>query len=74
MANISQIKLPSGNIYDIKDNSAAPSDHTHSTTIVTSTGTNQVTLAFGSKYSLNAGGTSYIFTMPTLPVYDGTVI
>ena len=74
MANVSQIQLPSGDIYIIKDNSAAPSDHTHSTTIATSTGTNQVTLAFGNKYSLNAGGTSYIFTMPSLPIYDGTVV
>lgn len=74
MGNISQIQLPSGNVYDIKDNSAAPSNHTHTTSIATSTATNQVTLAFGSKYSLNAGDTSYIFTMPSLPVYDGTVV
>ena len=50
MANISQIKLPNGDTYDIKDSSAAPSNHTHSTSIATSTDTNQVTLAFGSKY------------------------
>lgn len=74
MANISQIKLPNGTTYDIKDNGAAPSDHTHSTTIATSTATNQITLDFGSKYNLNAGGTSYVFTMPSLPVYDGTVV
>ena len=74
MANISQIKLPNGDTYDIQDSSAAPSNHTHSTSIATSTDTNQVTLAFGSKYSLNAGGTSYVFTMPSLSVYDGTVV
>ena len=73
MANISQIQLPNGNTYDIKDNSAAPSDHTHSTSIATSSDTSQVALDFGGKYSLNTGGTSYIFTMPTLPVYDGSV-
>ena len=39
--------------------------HTHTTSIETSTGTNQLTLGFGNKYSLNAGGTSYIFTMPS---------
>lgn len=43
----------------------AGSGHTHATSIATSTGTNQLTLGFGSKYSLNAGGTSYIFTMPS---------
>ena len=64
MANISQIKLPNGNTYDLKDNNAAASDHTHSTSIATSSDTSQVTLDFGGKYSLNTGGTSYIFTMP----------
>ena len=73
MANISQIKLPNGNIYDLKDNNAATSDHTHTTSISTSTGTNQLTLSFGNKYSISAGGTSYVFTMPSLPIYDGTV-
>ena len=74
MANVSQIQLPSGDIYIIKDNSAAPSNHTQSTTIATSTATNQITLDFGNKYSLNAGETSYVFTMPSLPIYDGTVV
>ena len=43
---------------------AAEGNHTHATTIATSTGTNQITLAHGGKYSITAGGTSYIFTMP----------
>lgn len=43
---------------------AAEGNHTHTTTIATSTGTNQITLAHGGKYSITAGGTSYIFTMP----------
>lgn len=38
--------------------------HTHSTSIESSTGTSQITLSHGSKYSITAGGTSYIFTMP----------
>lgn len=46
---------------------AAAGNHTHSTTIATSSGTNQLTLAFGTKYALTAGGTSYIFTMPSNP-------
>lgn len=49
---------------------AAAGNHTHSTSIATSSGTNQLTLAFGTKYSLNAGGTSYIFTMPANPNTD----
>ena len=48
-------------------NSKAAGDHTHTTTIATSTGTNQLTLAFGSKYAITAGGTSYVFTMPSNP-------
>jgi len=48
---------------------AAAGNHTHTTTIATSTGTNALTLAFGTKYALNAGGTSFIFTMPAAPKY-----
>ncbi len=40
-------------------------NHTHTTSIATSTGTNQITLAHGGKYAITAGGTSYIFTMPS---------
>lgn len=43
----------------------AVGNHTHTTTIATSTATNQINLAFGSKYALSAGGTSYVFTMPS---------
>ena len=45
----------------------AASNHTHDTSIATSTGTNQLTLAFGTKYAITAGGTSYVFTMPVNP-------
>ena len=44
---------------------AATSDHTHTTSLATSTGTSTITLAHGSKYQLTAGGTSVIFTMPS---------
>ena len=44
---------------------AAKGDHTHTTSIAVSSGTNQLTLEHGKKYALNAGGTSYIFTMPS---------
>jgi len=46
-------------------NYAATKGHTHTTSIATSSGTNQITLAYGTKYAITAGGTSYIFTMPS---------
>lgn len=42
----------------------AASGHTHSLSIATDTGTNELTLAHGSKYKLTAGGDSFVFTMP----------
>ena len=51
----------------------ATSSHTHATSIATSTGTNQITLAFGTKYSISTGGTSYVFTMPSLPTATSSV-
>lgn len=45
----------------------ATSGHTHDTSIAKSTGTNQITLEFGTKYAITAGGTSYVFTMPANP-------
>ena len=41
--------------------------HTHTTTIAAgaSGDTNQLTLAYGTKYKLTAGGTSFVFTMPS---------
>ena len=45
----------------------APMIHTHSISIATSTSTNQITLAFGGKYTISAGGSSYVFTMPAKP-------
>ena len=43
---------------------AAAGNHTHTTNIATSTGTNQLTMAANTKYALGAGGTTYIFTTP----------
>lgn len=63
MADVSKIKL-GATTYNIKDANASRSNHTHATSIATSTGTNQITLAHGGKYALTAGGTSYIFTLP----------
>lgn len=42
----------------------ATSGHTHATSIATSSGTNQITLAANTKYAITAGGTSYVFTTP----------
>ena len=51
-------------VNDITTNCAAK-NHTHDVNIATSTGTNELTLAYGTKYALTAGGQSFIFTMPT---------
>ena len=51
--------------YTASEVGAATSGHTHTTSIATSTATNQITLAYGTKYALTAGGTSYVFTMPS---------
>lgn len=51
-------------VNDITANCAA-TNHTHDVNIATSTGTNELTLAYGTKYALTAGGQSFIFTMPT---------
>ncbi len=52
---------------------AAAYKHTHDTSIATSSGTNQITLEFGTKYSISTGGTSYVFTMPSLPTATSSV-
>ena len=63
-------KALSGNIsLTASDVGASPSSHTHETSIATSTGTNQITLAASTKYSLNAGGSSYVFTTPPNTTY-----
>ncbi len=49
---------------------AATSGHTHTTTIASDSGTNQLTLAASTKYKLTAGGTSYIFTTPPNTTYS----
>jgi hypothetical protein len=51
-------------------NAYSTTSHTHSTSIATSSATNQITLAFGTKYAITAGGTSYVFTMPSNPDTD----
>ena len=43
----------------------AAGNHTHSTTITGSSATNQLNMAFGTKYAITAGGTSYVFTTPS---------
>lgn len=61
-----QVNLTAANI------GAATSGHTHTTSIATSTGTSSLTLAHGGKYSITAGGTSYIFTMPSVASSTGS--
>ena len=43
---------------------AATTDHTHTTTLATDSGTSNVSLSYSGKYKLTTGGTSTIFTMP----------
>ncbi|WQJ53711.1 MAG: tail fiber protein [Wendovervirus sonii] len=50
---------------------AAASNHTHSTSI-TGGGTSQISLAYGKDYTINAGGTSYVFTTPALGTTQST--
>lgn len=42
----------------------ATSGHTHSLSIATDSGTNELTLAHSTKYKITAGGDSFVFTMP----------
>ena len=46
-------------------NGKSDTGHTHTTTIATSSGTNELTLAHGTKYAITAGGDSFVFTMPS---------
>lgn len=48
----------------------ATSGHTHDTLIKASTEDSRITLAFGGKYTISAGGSSYVFTMPKNPNTD----
>lgn len=45
------------------------STHTHATTMTTTTATSDITLTSGSSYKLGTGGTSIVFTMPTVSEY-----
>lgn len=65
-------KASSKPTYTYSEVGAASSSHTHTTTLATSTGTSSLTLALGNKYSITAGGTSYIFTMPSKPSYTAS--
>lgn len=46
---------------------AAEGNHTHATTIATDTGSPAIALVSGGKYKLSTGGTSTVFSMPTIP-------
>ena len=54
-----------GSALTASDVGASPSNHTHSISLATDTGTSAVTLSHGGKYKLTAGGQSIIFTMPS---------
>ena len=53
-------------VLDTSDSSSfASASHTHTTSIAASSAANQLTLAYGTKYAITAGGTSFVFTMPS---------
>ena len=46
---------------------AAAGNHAHALLLASDSGSSSLTLAFGTKYKLTAGDSSYIFTMPSNP-------
>ena len=60
-------KAESKPTYTASEVGAATSSHTHTISLATDTGTSTITLASAGKYKLTAGGSSVIFTMPTIP-------
>lgn len=49
---------------------ASKSDHTHSISLATDSGTADVSLSHGGKYKLTAGGSSVVFTLPSVSDND----
>ena len=49
---------------------AATGNHTHTLSIATDSGTNQLSLTANTKYKLTAGGSTFIFTTPTDTTYS----
>ena len=60
-----KVTMPAKPTYTYSDVGAASSGHTHPVSIATSSGTNALTLKADTKYSLSAGGSTFIFTTPT---------
>ena len=50
--------------------SSLASTHSHTLSIATDTGTNQLTMAANTKYKLTAGGSTYVFTTPPNPSHQ----
>ena len=58
--------------YTAAEVGAATDDHTHTIKLASDTGTSTVSLTSGGKFKLTAGGSSIIFTMPSLSSSDVT--
>ncbi len=54
-----------GRVTSITSEKMTLSSHTHSLSIVNSNDSNQISLIAGAKYKLTAGGSTYVFTMPS---------
>jgi hypothetical protein len=63
-ATTSRMELISGELY-VSGTKVSKSNHSHDVSIAASSGTNELTLAHGTKYALTAGGQSFIFTTPS---------
>lgn len=50
--------------------SVAAGNHTHTTTIATSSAANEITLEHGTKYAITAGGDTFVFTTPPALVWE----
>ena len=65
-------KATSKPTYTAEEVGAATDDHTHTINLASDTGTSTVNLTSGGKFKLTAGGSSVIFTMPSLSSSDIT--
>ena len=57
----------------VDSSSYSLSNHTHTLSIETSNDASQITLTHNTKFKISAGGSSYVFTTPSLPTASATV-
>ena len=57
----------------VDSSSYSLSNHTHTLSVETSNDASQITLTHNTKFKISAGGSSYVFTTPSLPFASTTV-